>query len=365
MRHEVDLGELLENLDVEAYLDSQGLDYKAARGRSGRQLMLTHCPFCGHDGEGKVYINAENGLGSCFAGSHPPPNNFNIFSFIRAHTQLNGRATVEHIQQHVSSRGWMPKRVKTAVPDAPVQLKLPESYPLPFDGRNITYLENRGITSDIAAYFNLRYCHEGWFNYELDGQRKGMKFDQRVLIPVFDLYGELVNFQGRDVTGLAERKYQFPPGLSSTGTQLLNGHKVHDTKRVLIAEGFFDVAASKMALDEDPATRDVIPIGTFGKELSWGQGESQQSKLLVLKARGVTDLTFMWDGEILATNAAVKAGLRAKGLGFNVSIAMLPKDKDPNEVPASVVRECFANAIPLSQLSAITILMKRRSMNTT
>jgi DNA primase len=362
MERNDDLSELLEALDMEGWLDAQGVDYKSTRGRSGRQLNVRVCPVCGNEGS-KVYLNAETGIGTCFGGSHPPPASFNKWSFIRAFLgEVSGRQVVEHIRHHVSERGWIPKRKTTRV-EKPVELVLPPSFPLPFDGKNLAYLDNRGISSEIAAYFHLRYCHDGWFNYEFEGKRRGMFFGQRVLIPVFDLDGKMVNFQGRDITGTQQPKYQFPPGLPSTGIHLLNGQNVRDTKRVVVGEGAFDLMAQKIAFDQDPALRDVIPVGTFGKTLSYGDADTQEAKFRVLKDRGVEEVTMMWDGEVLATQAAVDAGMKLRGLGLRVRVAMLPKDKDPNEVPASIVRQAFYEAMPLSMQSAVLILDKRRRMN--
>jgi DNA primase len=357
------LSELLEAIDMESWLDSQAIDYTRTRGRSGVQLNVRVCPVCGNS-DRKVYLNLETGLGNCFGGSHPPPAKFNKWSFIRAHLgEVSGKQVVEHIKHYVESRGWMPKRIKSVAVDKPVELVLPISFELPYGGKNITYLVNRGITDDITRYFHLRYCHDGWFNYEFEGKRKGMFFGQRVLIPVFDLDGKMVNFQGRDITGAQEPKYQFPPGLPSTGIHLLNGMNVRDTKRVAIGEGGFDVMAIKMAFDEEASLRDVVPVGTFGKSLSWGSGDSQEAKFRVLMDRGVEEVTFMWDGEVKATDAAIEAGFRLRSMGLRVRIAMLPKDADPNEVPASVVRQAFFEAVPLTMQSAILIKHKRRAMN--
>lgn len=358
-----DLGELLDAVDIESWLDSQGIDYRVGRGSSGRQLNIRECPTCGNS-QWKAYLNADSGLGNCFAGGHPPGESFNKWKFIRAFLgEASGRQVIEHIKAHVESRGWIAKRTTSVVVQKPVELKLPDSFELPYGGQNIQYLVNRGITDAVTAYLHLRYCHKGWFGYTLDGAEKWMKFDERVLIPVFDLDGKMVNFQGRDITGAQEPKYQFPPGLQSTGTHLLNGMNAKGTKRIAIGEGAFDIAALKLALDGDQSLRDVVPVGTFGKHLSSGSPESQESKFAVLRERGVEEATFFWDGEIPATDAAVKAGFLLKKLGLRVRVAMLPKDKDPNEVSASVVREAFYQAVPLTMSSAVMIMTKRRQMN--
>jgi DNA primase len=357
-----ELSELLDALDIEQWLDSQGVDYKPARGRSGRQLNVKVCPVCGNS-DSKVYLNAETGLGNCFAGSHPPGQNFTKWRFIAASLgEIPGKQVVEHIRAHVGARGWTAKRTAVAV-EKPVQLVLPDSFPLPFQGKNIQYLENRGIDSATAAYFHLRYCHSGFFPYEFEGKTQLQDHSNRVIIPVFDLDGKMVTFQGRDMLGTASKKYLFPPGLPSTGSHLYNGMNVRNTKRIVIGEGAFDVMAIKLALDEEPSLRDVVPVGTFGKHLSGGDSESQEAKFRTLMERGVEDVVIMWDGEIGATDSAVSAAKMLKKLGLKVRVAMLPQDKDPNEVARSVVRDAYYNAVPFNAASAVSLMMQRRKMN--
>lgn len=346
--------EILDKLDMEYYLDREGIEYRSGSGSRGPQFNLRTCPFCGSD-SWKVFINQESGLGNCFSGDCE--KKFNKFGFIRAHTGLSTFETFEHIKAIGAEIGWQPARKSViAVVNETRQLKMPHSLELPINGRNLAYLQNRGITLDIARYFHLRFCKKGLFAYEQDGQKRFMPFDMRVIIPVFDLDGVLVSFQGRDITGKAERKYLFPPGFAVTGEHLYNGHNVHHTERVIVGEGAFDVMAQKIALDQDQDLRDVVPIGTFGKHLS----EHQLHRFVELQKRGVKEVTIMWDGEVKATDDAVKAGTAIKGLGLRVKIAMLPFGKDPNEVPAEVVRASFYSARELTPASAAQILLQRR-----
>lgn len=301
---------------------------------------------------------------NCFAGSHPPGETFNKWSFIRASLgAIPGAQVVDHIRVHLSSRGWKPKRSETRAVSAPAKLVLPTSYPLPYNGQNLAYLENRGIDSATAAYFHLRYCDEGFFPYDFEGKQQFQNHAKRVIIPVFDLDGMMVTFQGRDVTGVHPKKYLFPPGLPGTGQHLFNGMNVRDTKRIVIGEGAFDVMAIKLAFDQSADLRDVVAVGTFGKHLSGGGPESQEAKFQVLKDRGVEDVTIMWDGEIAATDSAIDAGTMLRKLGLRVRVAMLPRDKDPNEVAPSVVRDAFYKAVPLTMSSGVLIKMQRRKMN--
>lgn len=342
-----DINEILEKLDIESYLDREGIDYKPTYGSRGPQFNLRECPFCGGD-KWKVFINQETGLGNCFHGDCE--KKFNKYTFIRAHTSLGGKTLHDHIRSVGAEIGWRPPRKRSLPVTADVaDLKIPHSYELPIGGRNLKYLENRGIGSDIARYFHLRFCKKGLFKYEMDGLAKFMRFDMRIIIPVFDLDGTLVSFQGRDITGEAEKKYLFPPGYATTGEHLYNGHNVRETERVTVSEGAFDVMACKIAWDGDPDLRDVVPVGTFGKHLS----ENQLHKFRTLKERGVREVTFLWDGEVKATDDAIRAGLQVKGMGFNVRLGVLPKDKDPNEISPEELRAVYWQARSLTRASAI------------
>jgi DNA primase len=352
-----DLPELLSQVDMETYLDREGIEYRRTHGTRGEQLNVQTCPACGGS-KWKVYLNAETGLVNCFHGGCDK-RTFNKYSFIAAHLGLAGRQVIDHIKQFAKESGWMPKRKATvAVNKKDTELLLPASFEIPHEGRNLKYLENRGVESDVAKYFHLRYCIEGYFRFpNPEGGWAFQDYSKRVIIPIFDLEGELVSFQGRDITGASEKKYLFPPGFAATGAHLYNGQNVVRTKRVLMGEGAFDVIAQKIALDGDPTLRDVVPIGSFGKHLSVGHNDSQLQKFLALRERGVEEVTIMWDGEHQAFLDAIQAGLELLKIGMRVRIATLPLGKDPNEVPPEVVQRAFFGATSLTKLSAVKLRM--------
>lgn len=354
---ENNLTEIIDKIDMETYLDQEGIRYKKTHGSSGEQLNVQTCPCCGGD-KWKVFLNAETGLGNCFSGDCQVK--FNKWKFIASHTGLEGKPLIEYIKQLGSSFGWRaPRTVSTAVNIEQVELKLPTSYEIPINGKNLIYLRNRNITIAIAKYFHLRYCEKGWHKYIQDGEEKYSKFDNRIIIPIFDLDGNLVSFQGRDITGLAEKKYLFPAGFAVTGKHLFNGQNVVATKRVVVGEGVFDVMALKIALDADESMRDVVPIGTFGKHLS----EDQILRFGELVERGVKDVTFMWDSEVGAIDSAVEAGFELKQrYNLNVRIAQLPNGCDPNETTPDVVRFSYYSALPLNPANAIKLKLSQRKM---
>lgn len=355
------LDEMLASLDMELYLDSEGHDYKITQGSSGEQLNIRTCPACGKS-DYKVYLNAESGLGNCFSGSCPVKK-FNKFTFIRACIDGNNRETIEHIEQHALEMGWQRPRKSRPVllSSNRASLILPESMEIPIKGRNLRYLEERNITIDIARYFHLRFSMKGVFRYKYSGNEVVQSYKNRIIIPIFDMQGELASFQGRDITGTADKKYLFPPEYASTGRYLYNGHNAVGAQSVVIGEGVFDVMAAKIALDSDPALRGVIPIGSFGMSLSTGSGgQDQLSQLIRLQNYGLQEVVMMWDGSSSAIAAACETALLLRRYGFKSRIALLPKDKDPNEVTPDVVCKAYYSAVPATPSDVTRILLGNR-----
>jgi DNA primase len=368
----IELEEILGRVDMGAYLDREGIRYRETRGTRGLQFNIKDCPVCGNS-DWKVYMNVESGLGNCFSGKHQDaassmglPNHFNKWVFIKSHLgTAPAAAVIEHIKHYAREQGWRPARKVSAPVSMTGPFELPSSYPLPWKGRNLPYLENRRITKEYAEYFHLRYAPDGaYYRYKDNDEWRFQFYSRRVLIPIYDLDGKLCTFQGRDTTGKQDPKYLFPPMLEATGVHLFNGFNVpRGAKSVIAGEGAFDVAAIKIAFDQDQNLRDVTPIGTFGKHLSHGGTNDQLAKFLELKARGVEEVTFMWDGEVEATDDAIAAGMLLKSHGFRVRISMLPANRDPNEVVPEVVRTAYYQATLLDLASSVRIKLARRRMN--
>ncbi|MFW6855409.1 DNA primase [Burkholderia gladioli] len=336
---------------MESWLDAEGFRYKRTRGVRGEQLNIRTCPFCGND-HYKVYANAESARGNCFVCGET----FNLYKFIRAGIGAStDKDAIEHIKGFARDLGWRPTKREpaSATTHRPAELKLPANLPLPIAGKNLKYLDSRGINAHYAEYFGLRFSMNGrfWFD-DINGRRTFQDYSKRVIIPVFDLDGTMVTFQGRDITGASEKRYLFPPGLASTGSHLYNGHNVRGDSHVVMAEGVFDTAAIRIALDGEQALRGVGAIGSFGKHLSSGSDDSQLSKLMTLRDAGLRTVTIMFDGEVPAVDAAVDAALLARSVGLTARVALLPFAHDPNEVPAEVVRQAFWKATTISSTTA-------------
>lgn len=343
---------LTDDLDMEDYLTFEGIDYKHSHGGQGVQLNLRECPNC-HDERWKVYLNAETGLGNCFVCD----KSFNKWAFIADHLETTDkRVIVRHIEDTLKLFGYQPKKKRVDTqPSEPKKCLLPSSMPLPtVDGRNAQYLEERGVSSEYAKYFDLSYSFTGTYSFKSDdGEIITQSFRDRIIIPVRDLDGEVVTFQGRDVTGESKTKYLFPSKLMGTARFLYNGHKALSlrAREVLVGEGAFDVIAQKIAIDQFDEMKHIVPVGTFGKHLSETvSGPSQVDAFRRLRHEaGLEEVTIMWDGEQAALKSALEAARKLVGIGLKVRVAMLPKGCDPAEVDAETVRDAWRDATPYSR----------------
>jgi DNA primase len=343
-----------EAIDIEDYLVAEGLDYKMGSGRSGAQLNVRECPSCGNSNY-KVYLHAESGFGNCFVCQQT----FNPWTFAKARLGTEDKAAIHrHLDAIRKSLGYRPRRrtkltVQVDIPEAILPLSMPLPTP---DGRNATYLEERGVSGHYAGLFHLRACEYGYHEYKKPGGDVWRQvFNDRIILPVFDLDGQLVTFQGRDVTGAADQKYLFPAGLPGTGRYLYNGHTAMALRprEVIVGEGIFDVIAIQMAIDQFHEMSHIVPVGTFGKHLSKSADATacQFSAFARLRREaGLKTVTFMWDGESEALHAALDAAELLARIGLACRIALLPKEKDPNEVDAVVVRNAWKDATPYSKL---------------
>lgn len=336
--------EEVAELDIELFLQDEGIAHKVGRGSSGIQAQIQTCPDCG-DSRWRCYFGLDNGWGNCFVCG----KGFSRLTFVHAalgHDDTEWRKTFDRVREMLKAQGWRPKRQAMVAVDIGT-VTLPISTPVSNETPEARdYLAQRSIPLDVATYFQLRHCKHGWWMFKEGEETKMQNFQDRIIVPVFDLDGQLKTFQGRDMLGFSDRKYLFPVSLPGTGRYLLNGHNCILSKHACMGEGIFDVVAIKMALDEEPDLRDVTALGSFGKHLSYGDQacNDQLGRFMLLKKRGLETVTIMWDGEPKALVAALDAAKKLVAIGIVVRIAFLPPGRDPNEVTPDVVRAAYRGA---------------------
>lgn len=351
-----DLNEALEKVDLEHVLGSEGIDYKVTWGRSGQQLNARTCPFCGNN-KYKVYINADTGLGNCFAGSCTQ-GTFNKWQLLGAIYDL-GSADLKIKITHIAlEQGWRPTR-KVATRYDPGPLALPANVKVKDLHASPRYLHSRGVDPDMADYFDLRWCERGVFEVKNPlGEIITQDYSQRVLIPIYNLDGEMISFQGRDATGESPKRYLFPPMYASTGAHFYNiNNWLPGMDTVVICEGVFDVIATQQAIKR-AGWVNKLALGSFGMQLSIAKRgeEDQLSRLLALKDLGLKRIVILWDNEPTAIQNAIDTGLVLARYGFEVDIAKLDKSKDPGEAPPLEIIAALNNTHPLrSRLDALRL----------
>jgi len=346
---------------AEDFLDHEGIDYRATSGSRGPQFNIKTCPACGGS-KWKVYLNRDNGYGNCFHGDCD--TSFNLWTFAKAHLGTSDSKAIGHLFDEIAKLGgWKPKpKARVIAPAIAGDLKLPTSIGIP--ETNLPYLANRGVPVWVGRQFGLRMCINGAHKYQdEDGKPMSRPFTGRLLIPIFDLDGKMVTFQGRDTTGKQDPKYLFPSRLPSTARFLYNGHRAYAERwsHIVLGEGAFDVIAQQMAIDGDRGLAGIGAVGSFGKKLTLDVDPNQETQLqalMKLKAVGLQTITIMWDGESEAITSALNAAKRLTALGFHVRIAFLPKGKDPAEVPAEVVRYALRTAKPYTRALDVRLRFK-------
>ena len=347
-----DLGDVIAAIDVADFLDYEGVDWR--RAGSGANLMLKDCPFCGGS-KWKVYINKRKKIGLCFSGDCGA--RFNLFTYTRELLQVDNGSVARHLSDYAKGAGVIRPKMERPAIELPSAWEMPSSVPIPTpDGMTHPFLLNRNILPETQALYGLRWCDQGqWTYFDEGGRSLSMDYSKRIIIPVQDLDGTVQSFVGRDVTGEAEKRYLFPATLPGTGRFLYGAHLLSDQKKLIINEGPFDVIATHQAIDGLVEFKEYGVIGSFGLSIGINDDENDQlHRLLELKSRNsINELMFMWDGENGALNAAIRYGFKMIEHGFNVRVALLPFDSDPNEVSTEIVREAIRNARTLTKLQAL------------
>ena len=243
----------------------------------------------------------------------------------------------------------------------PVSVALPDS-----NGSNLAYLEDRGVTSDIASYFGLRFCVSGGFTYSINDRKVTQDYSSRVIIPIADISGEVATFQGRDITGDAEKKYLFPPGLAATGSILYNSFNAIGAEEIAVGEGVFDAIGIHRAFEEDINMRHIFPVASFGMHISKtdDNNSDQFSSFVKLQSKGLKRVTFMWDGEAKTIPPVRTAAKMLRAIGLSVRVATLPPGKDPSDMEGEELRRAYYQAAdldtPLGQKKLMAIAMAAR-----
>lgn len=182
-------------------------------------------------------------------------------------------------------------------------IKLPGG---PLNRFHTQYLESRGFD---PAQLVSDYHIQGTGPLEIFD---GVNFGMRIIIPIYFL-GQLVSFQGRDITGSQERYLGCPIKSSVLEYKTIFYNWDHiQFQRAVVVEGIFDVWRMGDGY-----------IGSFGTEMTPAQIRLLSTLELV---------TFLFDPEPEAQQRAKKYAQQLSSLGVAVDVACIDIDRDPGDL---------------------------------
>lgn len=238
----------------------------------------------------------------------------------------------------------------------------------PLRQRAVDYLQQRGLTGEIAHTFGIGYAPPGWDNLgkvlcdlgadlaaltnaglvsQDDQGRRRDRFRDRIIFPIRDRRGRTIAFGGRALDADTTPKYLNSPEtpLFHKKTELygLYEARTHSQtlQQLLVVEGYMDVVA--LAQHEIPYA--VATLGT-----------ATTAEHIERLFRTVNNLVFCFDGDRAGRAAAWRALDAALPLlcdGRQVSFLMLPQGEDPDSLVRAEGRAAFehrvAQATPLAE----------------
>lgn len=219
------------------------------------------------------------------------------------------------------------------------------------------YLDRRGISIETSTSFAMGYAPddrnrltselteidsgqlvEAGLLIQVEDRAPYDRFRNRVMVPIHDPRGQVIGFGGR-ILGDGEPKYLNSPDtpVFDKGRTLFNLHRAapasRQTDRLIVVEGYMDV----ITLSQAGLRETVAPMGTalteHQLELLWQQ---------------VDQPIFCFDGDAAGRRASVRAAERALAIlrpGKQISVAVLPSGKDPDDLIREGGREAFEGAI--------------------
>ncbi|WP_424766217.1 DNA primase [Paenibacillus sp. sgz302251] len=232
------------------------------------------------------------------------------------------------------------------------------------------YLRERNLSDKLIDHFMIGYAPEGWDtlaqflskrNFDLALMEKGGllsaksdgsgyvdRFRNRIMFPIWDRDGKATAFAGR-IIGEGQPKYlnTSETMLFTKSRTLYNLHyarpAIRKSKQVVLFEGYMDVIKSWNAGVKNG-------VATMGTALT-----EEHSAIL---RRQAEEVILCYDGDDAGQAAAYKSIPLLETAGLKVSVAMLPKGKDPDDYiseygPEAFLREAIDQTVSVTKFKLI------------
>ena len=248
-------------------------------------------PFVSHH-KPKLQINIQTGKWHCWVSNEGGYNLFQLFKKVGSSQQH-----FDELKELVDDKYY----VSTQIKEIKTTLSLPSEYKPLWNGNDgivkrhvLSYLYSRGIDDSDILKYNIGYCDEGLYS-------------NRIIIPSYDLNGQLNFFIGRDFYN-SKMKYRNSPTTKNViGFELT----INWDEPIILCEGVFDAMSFK---------RNAIPL--FGKTVM----SKLQKKIIEFKVKTIylaLDNDAMVDAVEISENF-IDNGIEVRMMKF--------EEKDPNEI---------------------------------
>ncbi|MEK7120755.1 MAG: DNA primase [Patescibacteria group bacterium] len=207
----------------------------------------------------------------------------------------------------------------------------------------VLYLYKRGFNDETIKNFRIGFANASWdelCNYLVEAGYKKEKifkaglckkkddryydiFRSRIMFPISDFSGKVVAFSGRIFGDESEAKYLNSPEtpIFKKGEVLYGLDKakqeIRNKNYCILVEGQIDL----VSMHQNGYKNTVASSGTALSE-----------KGLTSILRMTTNLLLAFDPDVAGISASGRASKIALPMGFNVKVALLPKDYDPADL---------------------------------
>ena len=192
------------------------------RSYKSNEEYLYKCPKCGHH-KRKLSVNFDKNVFKCWICDYSGKN---IFYLVRSHGSHADKQDWKKVANIVdfSEQEKEIQKIEVELPKEFITLTGKHISPLSIPARK--YLADRGITEEQIIWWKMGYCPDG-------------KYANRIVVPSFDMDGELTYFISRSYDN-NWIKYLNPPAEKDF---IFNELYLDWNKDITIVEGVFDAVA--------------------------------------------------------------------------------------------------------------------------
>ncbi len=309
-------------ISAEDLLSKLGIPFE----RKGDNQLLTLCQFHS-DKHPSMSIQKDPFLYNCFAcGARGNAHTLvkaltgqSLYQFLNIKSEDKTNMSFSTALKLYENR----KTTKKIIDDSIPTFKIVAEQYLPFEDEECKAycLKRNLLESDIEKY-EMFYIKKGYIGITA--------FHKRLIIPIYDANKKIVAYEGRDITGEAEKKCIYP-FKSKVGNTIFQNHLLDRAKPTVFVEGVLDSIVAQRAIS-------TIQFSTyFGIQLS-------NKQITIINE--FKDVSTMFDPD--------EAGQVRGNLNFDevykgsFSVCKL-KEHDPNESSSTDIIEAFETRISITE----------------